>query len=200
MALVTAERRIKERVHDLQRKAGADHAGAHRKDVGVVVLARGLGGEAIAAQSGADALELVGNNGDTDARAADDDAALALAALDRAGHLGGIVRIVDGIGAVGAKVLVLQATLVQVRLDLLEKLVAAVITTQSNHFLSFPRGWARAAEAPAQATPHGTTSRPRMRPRTAASRLEHLRRINPVYKIRASSLLESSLSKLLTRE
>ena len=118
------------------------------------MLARGLCREAIAAQGSADALELVGDDGDADAGTTDDDAALALAALDRARDLGGIVRIVDRIGAIGAKVLVLEATLVQVRLDLLEKLVSAVVTAQSNHVSSFPqyRSLAR-REVPARRHP-----------------------------------------------
>ena len=157
MALIAAERRIEERVHNLERKARAGHARAHREDVGVVVLARSLGREAVAAQRRADALELVGNNGDANAGAADDDTAVTLAALNRARNLGGIVRVVNGFGAVRAKVLVLKTKLVQVRLDLLEELEIPVVTAQSNHVSSFPRCWGQPTGSVGQATSHSTT-------------------------------------------
>ena len=72
----------KESVDDLQREAGADHARAEREDVGVVVQARGFGGKAVAAEGSADAADLVGRDRDADARAADEDATLALAGGD----------------------------------------------------------------------------------------------------------------------
>ena len=77
---------VEERVHDLEREARAEHARAHGEDVRIVVAAGHLGGVAVAAQGGADALDLVGGDGDADAGAADEDAALALPVRDGAGH------------------------------------------------------------------------------------------------------------------
>lgn len=50
---------------------GADHARAHGDDVGVVVLAGQAGADGLGADRAADAIDLVGGDGDAQARAAD---------------------------------------------------------------------------------------------------------------------------------
>ena len=102
-----------------------------------------LGGVAVAAQGGADALDLVGGDGDADAGAADEDAALVLPARDGAGHGLAVDGVVAALFAVRAEVLVGKAQLVQMAHDLLLEGKAAVVTSDRNHkqyldFCNFP--------------------------------------------------------------
>src|SRR6185312_12604422 len=64
---------------------------------------------------------------DADARTADDDAALGLAAGDRLAHGGAVVRIVDRRGGVGAEVKHSVTCLLQVALENLLQVEAGVI-------------------------------------------------------------------------
>ena len=73
------------------------------------------------ADRGADAGELAGGDRSADARAADEDPALGVAALDRLAELARLVRVVDPLGVrVGAEV----DDLVAERCDLLEHALA----------------------------------------------------------------------------
>ena len=125
--------RGQEGVHDLERKPRAEHARAHSEDVRVVVAAGHLGRVAVPAQGGADALDLVGGDGDADARAADEDAALAFAARDRARHGLTVDGVVAALLAVGAEVLIGEPELVKMAHDLLLEGIAAVVTSDRNH-------------------------------------------------------------------
>ena len=57
---------VQENVHQLAGKSCAHHAAAHAQGVGVVVAAGILTAEAVGTAAGADALDLVGGNGDAD--------------------------------------------------------------------------------------------------------------------------------------
>ena len=92
-----------------------------------------LGGVAVAAQGGADALDLVRGDGDADAGAADEDAALALAGRDGARNGLAIDGVVAAFLTVGAEVLIGKAQLVQMAHDLLLEGKAAVVTSDRNH-------------------------------------------------------------------
>ena len=132
-----------ERVHDFEREAWAEHARTHGEDVRVVVAAGHLGGVAVAAQGGADALDLVRGDGDADAGAADEDAALALPGRDGARNGLAVDGVVAAFLAVGAEVLIGKAQLVQMAHDLLLEGKAAVVTSDRNHkqyldFCNFP--------------------------------------------------------------
>ena len=134
---------VEERVHDLEREARAEHARAHGEDVRIVVAAGHLGGVAGAAQGGAEALDLVGGDGDADAGAADEDAALVLPARDGAGHGLAVDGVVAALFAVRAEVLVGKAQLVEMAHDLLLEGKTAVVTSDRNHkqyldFCNFP--------------------------------------------------------------
>ena len=134
-ARLAAARKVRgqEGVHDLEREARAEHACTHGEDVRVVVAAGHLCRVAVPAQGGADALDLVGGDGDADARAADEDAALAFTARDRAGHSLAVDGVVAALLAVGAEVLVGKAQLVEMAHDLLLEGIAAVVTSDRNH-------------------------------------------------------------------
>ena len=122
-----------EGVHDLECEARAEHACTHGEDIRVVVAAGHLGGVAVPAQGGTDALDLVGGDGDADARAADEDAALAFTARDRARDGFAVDGVVAAFLAVGAEVLIGKAQLVEMAHDLLLEGIAAVVTSDRNH-------------------------------------------------------------------
>ena len=88
---------------------------------------------AVPAQGGADALDLVGGDGDADARAADEDAALAFPARDRARDGLTVDGVVAALITVSAEVLVGKAQLVEMAHDLLLEGIAAVVTSDRNH-------------------------------------------------------------------
>ncbi|SCM74367.1 hypothetical protein KL86PLE_130191 [uncultured Pleomorphomonas sp.] len=113
---------VEEFVDDHQRQILADHAGAEGQHVGVVVLARQLGGIGLRTDDAADALELVGGERDAEAGAADGDAELRpsgqyhprrlLAPLGIVGALGG--RRTDILDRVAARLEVSHDSLPEV--------------------------------------------------------------------------------------
>ena len=76
---------VQKHIHNALGHIGANDASAHREHIGVVMLAAQLGGEGVTAQGTADAVDLVGRNGDADAGGADDDAVLTPAISHRLG-------------------------------------------------------------------------------------------------------------------
>jgi hypothetical protein len=74
-----------------------------------------------------DAAELVRGDRHADAGAVHQDADVRLARLDRAGDGAGVIRVVDGAGAVAAEVLDLVPELLQERHEAALGLVTAVI-------------------------------------------------------------------------
>ena len=91
----------------------AQQVGGEAEDVGVVVAAAHFGRQIVVAGGRADAGELVGRDAHSQAGAADQDAAIDLAAADLAGHPGGDVGIIDGLAGVRAHVLHLVAQSLQ---------------------------------------------------------------------------------------
>ncbi len=84
---------------------GADDLGAQAEDVHVVVLDRLVGAVEVVADRGPDARQLAGRDRGARPRAADEDPALGLAALQHLPDLAGLVRVVDPhLGGVGAEV------------------------------------------------------------------------------------------------
>ena len=79
MTLVMGELGADPGVQDLQSQHLAHNSSAQSHDVGVVVLTGHTGGHDIGQQSAADALDLVGGDGNADAGGAQDDALLAFA-------------------------------------------------------------------------------------------------------------------------
>src|SRR5262249_20698583 len=74
-----------------------EQVGRQPHSVGVVVRAASLGGDAVGAGGGADAVDLVRRDAHADAGAADQDAALHLPVTDRPRHLEGVVGVVDAV-------------------------------------------------------------------------------------------------------
>ena len=111
---------------------GGGEAGADGQHVGVVVAAGHLRAEGLAAQGAADALDLVGGDGDTDAGGADHDAPLALPGGHRPGGRLPEVGVVAAAGVVTAEVLHLMALLLEIGDELLLQCVAAVVASDGN--------------------------------------------------------------------
>src|SRR5258706_8246348 len=82
----------------------ADQTGTEGQHVGVVMLAREAGGDRFGADPSPDMRVTVGCNRNNDAGAANEHAPAGPAILDGGRELGGEVGIIDGIGAVGAKI------------------------------------------------------------------------------------------------
>ena len=78
--LPAVELRAEERAHELGGELGADHLGAEAEHVHVVVLDALVRRVGVVADRGADPGELAGRDRGADARAADEDAALGVAA------------------------------------------------------------------------------------------------------------------------
>ena len=134
MAFVAGKRRVKEGVDDLERKPCAHHSCAHRKNVCVVMQPRRLGGEAVAAKRRSYAGDLVCGDGYSDTRTADQNASVAVAVRYRMGDRLSVNGIVAAILRVGAEVLIFKSTLGKVLHYLLLECIAAVVTTDRNHF------------------------------------------------------------------
>ena len=126
---------VQKGVNDLAGKAGADNAAAHAQGIGIVVAAGVLGAERLRAAAGADALHLVGAHRHAYAGAAAQDDQCAAAVLHGLAALGGKVRVVHAGGGIGAKVGVGYAQLVQMGLDGLLQLIAAVVGSKCNRFV-----------------------------------------------------------------
>src|SRR5688572_13148601 len=103
--LAAVELRAEEDGDELARDGRADDLRAEAEHVHVVVLDRLVGAVEVVADRRADAGHLAGGDRGAGARAADEDAALGLAALDLLADLARLVRVVDtDVGAVGAEV------------------------------------------------------------------------------------------------
>ena len=133
MALVVGEGSVKEGIHYLESEAFAQHPCAHGKHICVVMLTGGLSGEAVRAECGAHARDLVCGDGDTDTGAADKDALVALACCNGLSHGLAVDRIVTGSIGLGAVILVFKATLVKVGHNRLLKFKTAVVAADSYH-------------------------------------------------------------------
>src|ERR1700730_534719 len=95
ITLAAVESCPEERAHELDGEAGPDHLRAEAEDVHVVVLDALVRGVDVVTDRSADAAHLRGGNRSADAGAADKDAPLRPAALDRLPELPGLVRIID---------------------------------------------------------------------------------------------------------
>ena len=105
VALAAVEPGGEKGADEVDGELGADHLRAQAEHVHVVVLDALVRGVDVVADRGADARELAGGDRGADARAADEDPALGVAALDRLAQLARLVRVVDPLGVrVGAEV------------------------------------------------------------------------------------------------
>ena len=89
------EARLDPGADDFARRPVAEHAPAHREHVRVIVMARHLRRIDIVAERTTDALDLVAGNRNADARAAERDAAVRLAADDIGADLLRDIRVVN---------------------------------------------------------------------------------------------------------
>ncbi len=105
------KRRVQPELDHVVHEVLAQQVGGEAEDIGVVVAAAHFGRDVVVAGGRADAGELVRRHAHPQAGAADQNAALGLAAADHAGDPCGHVGIVDGLAGIGAHVfhLVLQA-------------------------------------------------------------------------------------------
>ena len=92
----------------LTSETGSESSCSHAHDVGIVVQASEPCGEGVGAQSGSDTLDLVGGNGHSDTRTADEDTLFALAGGDLPADLLSDHRIIAGF-AVSAHILELES-------------------------------------------------------------------------------------------
>ena len=135
------ERRGHECLDTGQRHLATDDAGAHRKDVGVVVFAAEPGRDRIGRLHATDAADLVGNDGLAGAAAAHHDAEVALAGGNRARRRSDVVRIVDRLGRIDTEVDDLVAGQGEPFGDWLFQREAGVIGRQGNaHDLTVANG------------------------------------------------------------
>src|SRR5579885_635130 len=95
VALAAVEGRLEKRLHQLARERRPHDLGAEAEHVHVVVLDALVRAVGVVADRRADAGELAGGDGRAHSRAADEDAARGLAALDRLADLARLVGIVD---------------------------------------------------------------------------------------------------------
>src|SRR5918994_5888551 len=104
VALAPVEARGEESADELDSELGADHLRAQAEHVHVVVLDALVRGVDVVADRCPNAGELAGGDRGADARAADEDSPVGVAALDRLAELTRLVRVVDPFGVrVGAE-------------------------------------------------------------------------------------------------
>lgn len=122
-----------ENIHNPLGQHGPGDARPQGQHIGVVVPAGELGGEHVTAQGAADAVHLVGRDGDADSGSADNDALFAPALRHRLG--GGLAEdgVVAAVDAVGAEVLAGNSLSGQIGLEVLLELVAAVVRRNGDH-------------------------------------------------------------------
>ena len=94
MARFAGERGTQEGDRAFERRLGADDACPESEDVHVVVLDALVGRVGVVANGGADAPNLVGCHGGSDARPADEDPAIDLTITDGMTETSGEIRIV----------------------------------------------------------------------------------------------------------
>ena len=109
-----------------------NNTGADGHHVGVVMLTGHTGGHHIAQQRAADALDLVGGDGNTDAGGAKDDALVTFAACYGLGGRSGKVGIVAAIQSISAEVDDFVTLLFQVGNHQILQFQCAVIATNRN--------------------------------------------------------------------
>ena len=127
------KRGVEEGLHNAVGHIVPNQSAAHGQHVGVVVPPGHLGGEGLAAQGAADALHLVGGDGDADARGADNDTPVARAGGHRLRSRPAEVGVVAALCGVAAEVLILQAAGVQVLHDVALEGEPSVVGTQCDH-------------------------------------------------------------------
>src|SRR3990172_5096303 len=133
--LLPLEAGAQERLHQLHRQRAADDARAQAEHVHIVVLHALARGVRVVAEGGADAAHLVRGDAGADAAAADDNATLGAPVNDRLADGAGVVRVVHGVGAVGADVQNLVAVTLERGRDLVLHLVSAVVGADDDaHF------------------------------------------------------------------
>ena len=133
MPLVIGKWRVKKSVGYLERQPLADDSRAHAKNVCVIVLARRLGREAVPAQGGSDAADLVRGYRHADAGAADNDSPVTLTGRNGSRDRFGVHGIIAGSAAVGAEVLIFKPSFTEVLHEFFLELEAAVIAAYRYH-------------------------------------------------------------------
>src|SRR6476646_6853946 len=98
IALAAVEGGTEKYPDEIGGKLRADHLGAQAEHAYAVVLDALVGGVDVVADRGANTGELAGGHARTDARTANEDAALGVAGKKRLADLPGLVRIVDPYG------------------------------------------------------------------------------------------------------
>src|SRR5205085_7536677 len=106
--------------------------------VGVIVLARQLGGEGFADPGAAAAGLAIDGDRDADARATDGDPALGLTRCHRARELAAELGIIDAFGAVCAEVAHIMALVAQPRRELILEQVPGMIGGKSDAHATLP--------------------------------------------------------------
>ena len=141
MAFILAEFGTQPGIRDLQSQHFTHHTGTHGHHVGVVMLPGQAGRHQITQQGAADALDLIGSDGNTDAGGAKDDTLLKLAGGNCLGSGAYEIRIVAGSGGVGAEIFDSVALTFQVRNQLVLQIQSTVVTGNCNfHNMKSPFG------------------------------------------------------------
>ena len=138
-ALMTAAVELlgEEGVHQTHGLLGADHAGADGEHVGVVVVAGELHGVFLGGVHTADALHAVGGQGDAEAGAADEYAALRFAVGHGLGHRMAVHGVVAALGGEGAEVDDLVPQLAGVSHQHLAVFIAGMVASKCNFHISY---------------------------------------------------------------
>ena len=110
----------------------AEHAGAERQDIRVIVPARELRRRHVMRKGATDMTIAIGGDAHADAGAADQHAALRATAAERLGDSIREIRIIHRVRAVGAEIEHLQAKRLQLRQQRGFKLITAVIRGDGN--------------------------------------------------------------------
>ena len=136
MPLSVGELGIEPRVDDLESQHFAGHARSDGHHVGVVVLAGEPSGHHVGQKRAADALDLVGRDGNADAGRSDDDASVAFAGCNGLGRGRSKVGVVAAGFVIAAEVLIGKAPCLQMLHDGLFEIKCAVVACKCNHMFS----------------------------------------------------------------
>ena len=118
---------------NLPGRAKTSHTPAHSQHIGIVMSPGHAGGVHIGAQSAANALDLVGSNGNANASAAEHDAPVSLAADNLTADLLGDIRIIHRLSAKSAHILDLDVTeFLQHHLDLFLQSHSTMVTANND--------------------------------------------------------------------
>lgn len=104
LVAATFERGLQKRIHTGAGRIGIDKAGAKGNHVGVIVLAGQYRHLGVIDQRATDIRVTVGGNRNTDTCTAYKDTRIRLPVMDGLCQLAGIIRIIDRVGRVGAKI------------------------------------------------------------------------------------------------